>query len=814
MDEFRLALRRLTARPAATTASIVTLACAIGAAAAAWSLMSAVLLRPLPVRDPDRLMVVGYSLQYGPAAGSFWDGATYPLYPAIRDSGIFEDVTAHWGTPLRLPVDAGAGASPTFVGFVSRNFFSLLGVPIPLGRAFRADEDRRGAAPAAILTDAAWHHLFAANPGIIGRTIDVAGKKTTIVGVLPRGFRGVHLGDAPDLFLPLQTIDEVGSPSMNFFAEPNHISSPTAGLAIIGRLRPGESREQALARVRSVSRFTGSFPTHPDLTDIDTAALPPMARHGLRQFTLLLGGTVGLLLLIGCTAVGVLLLIRTEARREEFAMCLALGASRRRLVRGIGLEGLLLAIAGAAAALPVALWLMSGIRAFQLPGGVDIALLDLSIDRRVLFVTAAAAVGATLLMTLIAGLFGFSANLADALRSRGGSTARATRRRTRTILVASQVALALVLLVGAGLFARSVMAALTLNSGLDAAHLLTADVSFDDSGQSSIASRAFFADLRARLDREPSLASVSYSLDLGGMADHLIVDGVPLHLSSTVWSQAVDARYFRTVRLPVIEGRGFSADDRAGAPHVALVSESFARLVGHGGSALGHRVTRPFHEEGRPADVKRIVGVVPDVVERVSVLAPLAMYFPIAQTGLEPSRIVTARASGDVEAARRAIATTISHMNPALTPSSVLTIEERIGRQMSAQQFGIVVLGALAAIAVLLTALGTYVLAESMAALRLREMGIRAALGATRAQLGAIVLRESARLVGTGVLCGIGVAWLSADAIRSFLFQVQPLDPLTIAAAAGSIMVVAVLVSLRPALRAARVDLVHVLRND
>lgn len=813
MDELRFAIRRLTKRPGATLASVVTLACAIGAAAATWSLLSAVLLRPLPVSDPDRLMVVG-ERRIGPQVRRLYDGFTYPHYPLIREAGIFQDVVAYWGgaTPSLL-VGAGTSAVRKPVGFASHDFFTVLGVSIPVGRNFAKDDDRRGAPAVAILSDRYWRRTFGADPTVVGRMITVAGKPVTIVGVLTRGFRGVDLAQAPDLYLPLHTIADVASPLTNYFADTNHSSSPTAGVAIIGRLRSSSSSAEAVLRLSTlISPSNRGASREFGLTDINTSAIPAAARAGMRQFTTLLAATVGLLLLAGCVTVGTLLLIRTEARREELAMCLALGASRGRLARGIALEGAVLSSVGAIAALPLAWWLFSGLRAFRLPGGVDIGLLELAIDRRALAAAVFGSVAGTLLITLIAGVFGFSANIGDALRSRGGSTPRVTRR-TRAALVAAQVAVALVLLTGAGLFARSLTAALRLNVGRDMGRIVTAHVQVGQFGDAPTRATAFFDDLLVRLQQNAAVESVAFSVSRGGMLGKLTIDGVPRQPPSQVYFDAVDDRFFPTMRIPVVQGRNFSADDREQSPRVAIVSESFARMFSNGRSPLGVRVMMPFSGIGRAADVMAVVGVVPDVVTNVAVLEPLAMYFPISQHTAGLSRTVTVRAAGSADAARREVLSTIKSIDPAVTPGPLMTLEETIARQMSAQRFGALVLGALGVIAVLLTVLGTYVLAESMAALRMREMGIRAALGATAVQLGAIVLAETARLVGLGLIVGLGLAWVGASTIRAFLFQIEPLDPPMLAVVAALILTLAIIVSLRPAWRVARVDLGRVLKE-
>ena len=811
MDELRLALRRLLKRPASTLASIATLAAAIGAAAVTWSALSAVLINPLPVRDADQLLVVGTQVQRrtGPAVVTTH---LYPKFQQVRESGVFEHTVAQWGSSFLLPVNTGDAPARVDIGFATHDFFEFLGVQTILGREFSPEDDRRGATPVAVLTDRYWRTAFKADANVLGRTIDVAGKQVAIVGVLQPRFRGLSLAGKADLYLPFQTLGDVADPLSNFFAEPNHQSSPTAGTMILGRLRLGVTAVEAASRLAALNPVPPGRPATPIvLLAVNQAAIPEAARPGMARFSRLLAATVGLLLFIGCTTVGMLLLIRTEARRAEFAMCMALGASRARLARGIALEGAMLALGGSLAALPVAWWLFGLIRVFQLPGNISVELLELSLDAGVLAATIGAAVTAVLLIALVAGVFGFRADVADALRARTGVTPF-SRRASRGALVAAQVAVAVTLVAGAGLFARSLMAALSLNPGLDMSRIVMTTVTLRPHGYTPERAEIFFDTLRNRLQGNPAIDSVSMRVYEGGMSSsgQLTVNGVPRQFPSTLWYIRVDEPFFPTLSVRVLEGRNFTANDRAGSPPVALVTESFGRMLADGGSPLGRRLSGMSAADA-PIEV---VGVVSDTITNVEVLEPLILYLPLAQGRPSVARDVTARASEDVEDAQRAILAAVKEIDPQVIPTPPRTLEERMADQMGPQRLGATVLGALGAIAVLLTLLGTYVLAESMASARMKEMGIRAALGATRRQLGAMVLTDTTRLTVAGIAAGLALAWLGTTTIRSFLFQVEPFDPLTIGSVAISILVLALAVSLRAALRVARVDLAHVLRNE
>jgi putative ABC transport system permease protein len=814
VSEIRLAIRRLMRGRGAMIASVLTLATAIGAATATWSLLSAVLLNPLPVRDPERLAMVGAMYEAG-AGRSIQSGVAYPHYPHVAASGVFDSIAAIWLSPMPLPVGSQKAPESTSVMFVSRTFFDVLGVPIPIGRSFTATDDRRGAPVVAVLSDRYWRAAFGADPDVVGRSVTVGGKVATIIGVAPRGFRGLSLAQAPAMFLPLEIIADVGRPTTNYFADPQHPASATTGVGIIGRLRDGQVLEQARARLATLGARpgrSGSVSWH--VIDIQTAALPAVAREGTVRFARLLAATVVLLVLIGCSTVGLLLLVRTEARREEFAICLALGATRAQLARGIVIEGALLTIAAASLSPLVAWWLFSALSTFQLPGGIALGLLDLSLDRQALAVVLMGAAAATLLIALIAGAFGFRADVADSIRARAGATPRIARRGTRAVLLASQVAIALTLMASTALFARSLMAALDLNRRIDSARIVTIDqVPLEARGYAQARAAALFGELRQRLAGNPFVASVATSASQGGVGvgGTLTIDGLPRAFPTFVVFRHVDDNYFATMRMRMLRGRHFSSDDVVGAPAVGIVSESFARMIAPGGDVLGRHIAMVF---GRELNIE-IVGVVDDVFTDIRDAEPLALYMAMAQWA-DPvvNRAVVFRAADDVEVARREVLGVMRQLDSNLQLPAGFTLDERLMRQMAPQQFGFLVLGTLGAIALLLTVLGTYVLAETMAVMRTRELGIRATLGATTKSLTILVLRESALLVGIGLCAGLLLSWLGANTIRAFLFRIQPLDPVTLGVVAVVLLLVSIGVSMRPALRAARVDLSRVLRSE
>jgi predicted permease len=814
--ELRLAARRLLVRPGASVASILTLACAIGAGAATWTLLSATLLHPLAIDDPARVVVVGL----GDSARRSTPpqmAHVYPTYDAIRVSGVFGGLAA--GGSRTLPVVASGVSDFRTVFFASHDYFDTLGVRFARGRGFREDEDRPGAPLVAVISDRFWRGVLSTDPDVVGRTITVADRHAVVIGVAPPRFVGLNLASAPDLYLPLRTIrDVITTGPTNFFDDPAVRESPVAWVTIAARLRTGMSTADAVAALDLFARRVPSMRgSEAELQSAAIAAIPAAARPAMSGFAHLLAATVGLLLLIGCLTVGSLLLMRTEARRDELGTCLALGASRRRLAFGIGLEGALLSFTGAALGVPIGALLVRGACAFRLPGGIDVASLGPTIDLRALGAVAGCAVAASLGIALVAAMEGSSASIADAVRSRAGATPRRVRRRARAMLVVGQVAVALVFVAGAMLFARSLVHALRLNPGFDTAHLVTGTIGLGAYGYAPARGDGFFNELSRRLARDPEVRSVALSAFLGGMSPsgRLAIDGVPRSFPAFVAFTGIDGRYFPTMGLRVIEGRDFTPDDRRGSPRVAIVSRSFGRWLADGGSAIGHRITEPYSSEGQPAAVLEVVGVVPDVITDVNVLEPLVEYLPLAQESSSfPTRDITFRAAGDPAAAIRATFRAVAEIDPSVVPRALETMDAHIARQMSQQQLGMAVLGAFGVVALILTLVGAYVLTASMAAARMREMGIRAALGASGRQIGGIVLAETATLVGTGILIGLGLAWAGAGTIRPFLFRVTPLEPGPLAAVALAIFLVALAVGYAPARRASRVDLARLLREE
>ena len=450
-----------------------------------------------------------------------------------------------------------------------------------------------------MVSDRYWRTALGGAADAVGRTVTIVGTPATIIGIVPQRFRGVDLAGPPDIYLPLFGVGSLDPRLVysNPLDDPDG-TTPTSWVKTIGRLKAGATAAQVrqqLAGLPAVSRGRSQV----ELIPLNVTVIPVAARDAMQQFGMLLVATVGLLLLIGCISAGVLLVVRTEARREELAVCLALGGTRLSLARGIVIEGALVAVAGVAAAVPLAWWLFSLVRAFRLPGGIELDLLELTLDRAAWLAIAACGTVAIMLIATVAAAFGWAPQESGLLRSRASATPRVTRRRPRSALVVVQVAVALVLVAGASQIIRSLIAALSLNTGFDTANVITGDVSLRAHGYTEERADRFFDALRERLSQNPSVETMSLVQRRGTMTPYgqLVVDSQRKQFPTTVRFIAVDEQYFSTVGMRVVAGRDLSSRDTMASPRVAVVSESFGRLVTAGRGS------------DRPSDLRFLFGV-------------------------------------------------------------------------------------------------------------------------------------------------------------------------------------------------------------
>jgi predicted permease len=825
------AVRTLLRAPAFTAVAVATLALGIGANTAIFSLVNATLLARLPVRSPEDLVYV-----FRGAAGNFSGVFAYPEYVELRDGNSVLDGLAVWGG---ITASMNADAETDLVGgaIVSGNFFELLGVTAERGRALRASDDvTPGAHPVAVISHGLWQRRFGGRSDIVGHTILLNGARFTVVGVMPREFPGAQVGAVRDLYVPMMMQALIRPPRGGYSGEMNPDLLETRGnrwLFAVGRLRPGVTRGAAQAALTLVAQQhepppppgRASRPLEIRATPVNDGM--PTQRERMAPVAKLLGAIVSCVLLIACANVANLLLSRASARRREIAVRLAIGASRARLLRQLLTESVLIALLGGAAGVGLAFWLVGALRASPPPAGGLPITLDFAIDLRVLLFTLLLSVATGIAFGLLPALRASQPTLVPALKDESFiPDERARRFDLRKALVVAQVALSLVLLIASSLFVRSLREAQAIHPGFDVERLVTLPLNVNLLRYTRAQGRAFYAQAVERAQSLPGIESASVArvavLTGGGSIRGLAVEGRELADSegrsdgtgmaasdpSTVNVNMIGLSYFRTLGIPLRRGRDFGAEDREASPAVAVVNEAFARLHFPHDEVLGKRLSFG----GRQGPWREIVGVVADSKYLTLGEAPAAIvYLPLAQNH-ETGVTLYARTTGDPTAVAAALRREIQALEPNLPLGNPTPVRETLRASLYVARMGAILIAAFGALALALACVGLYgVMAFSMAR-RTRELGIRMALGAERAQVFSLVIREGLALVGCGLLLGLALAAASARFVERFLYGVRPVDPLTFAVTPVVLLGVALLACVVPARRATAVDPMLALR--
>ena len=801
VQDARYGLRALRRTPGFTVAALLTLALGIGANSAIFSVVNAVLLRPLPYPNPDRLVQL-----VGRTPGGEWsnhDGATYLHF---RDRlRTLEALAAYSGAGSFNLVN---GDTAEFVSglYVSREYFSVFGVPPAIGQPFTDVQDRVGGPPVVILAHGLWQRQFESDPGVIGRVILLGDKPVAVVGVMPASFDPF----APvDLYLPLRPGTTGRGGGSNY--------------TVAGRLRPDVSIDQASAEVAAVSTTLeagqgAAFAARPTFA---VASLQQTIARPVRPALVMMLGAVGLLLVIACANTASLLLARASGRGREMAVRAALGADRGRIVRQLLTESVILALSGACLGLLIAYWIVPALLALTPPGYLVIE--DAHIDATVLLVTMGVAVATGLLFGLAPALSLSRQELAQAFRDDGGrATAGRRSGMLRKTLVVAEVAVCMLLLVGAGLLVQTFVRLRAVDAGFDPAGVLTARMSLQGERYATPEDLNRFYDQALERIRE-----------LPGVRSAAVVNGVPIERALNLNVDVLDGPkqvenaltdwryattdYFATMRIPIVEGRGFAPADRRGASPVAVVSEEFARRFFDGQSPLGRHI-RVFEADG----AMEIVGIAKDLKEGgLKNPPPAVMYVPVAQTHERAIRTThsyyqvswVVRADNPGAVLRRQIEEIIRTLDPKQPISVFRTMTEVKSRAIAPERFQMTLLAAFAGIGLLLAAAGLYGLLAYSVAQRTREFGIRIALGATRAHIMRAVIWNGTVLAGGGVVIGAAAALALTRTLQTFVWGVSTLDPPTFIVVAIVLVVVSTIASAAPALRAVRLDPVNALRK-
>lgn len=807
------AVRMLARTPAFTFVICLTLALGIGANAVIFSAVDAVLLRGAPVGDPSSVVSIYTTSADG---RDRFSTSSYPDYVDLRDSRLLESVAVFASIPLVLQSEG--GAEPVAGELVSGNYFDVLGVTIPLGRTFSADEDRSGAAVrVVVLSHGAWTNRFAADPGVIGRPIMLNGNAYTVVGVAPRGFSGPILGRAPEMWAPAALQPELRPPSAGLrrtlgSANLLGVRGPR-WLNMIGRLTPGSTVASTASAADVLSGgLESSYPTTNRGRRFNVVPLGdgPGVRTSSRPMLRLLTGAVILVLLIACANVASLLLTRAVTRRREIAVRMAVGAGRGRLIRQWLTESVLLAILGSLGGLFIAWWGAPVLYQFGIPVSVP-----LGVTSRVFRFTLAVAVGTGLLFGLAPVIQTLRRNTVEALRDEGGAVASGSGATAmRSAFVIAQVALSLMLLVGAGLFLRTLRNATAVDLGYDVDRVLLAEINLDVRGYSQEAGQAAYAQLLERVKALPGVDAVGAArvtvLSGGARTISVSVDGKPVTADGSngidVRANVVSPGYLDAMGIRLRSGRNFMPSDAPGAPRVVIISEALAAKLFPGLDPGGRIVMMGD-------DPLQVVGVAPDTVYRSAVERnpPPFLYVPLFQN-YESGITLHVRAAADPEGLVPGIRRTLGELDPQLVLGRPRLLRSEFTRSIGDQRMMATMIGLFGVVALVLAAIGLYGVMAHLAGERTTEIGIRIALGARPRSIFGLILADGMRLVAIGAVIGVAGALAGTKYLQNQLFGVTPADPLTFAGVLVTLLVVAIAACLIPARRAMRVDPATALR--
>src|SRR5215472_5406381 len=817
LKDIRFALRQLLKQPAFTVIAIVTVALAIGATTAVLSLVNGLLVRPLPYREPQQLVLL---LQHFKSQNL----ERIPVSPPeFRDyetrAHSFEKLGAFGYTSFNLAAEDRperiAGATLT------AEVLRLLGVSPIKGRFFHPEECTLGRDDVVIISARLWQRRFNSDPRIIGAKLLLDGKNFTVVGVMPAGFdfplqlfnlgNGGQFGGRAEIWKPLAFTDEEMK------------ERGSRSYTIVGRLAPGTSVAQAQAEIETVNaQMRREHPenyTQDNSFGGDLFLLQDLAVAGMRPALLILLGAVSLVLLIACANLTTMLLARAAAREREIAIRVALGAGRLRLLKQVFTESVLLALIGGAVGVLLALW---GVELLKTIGAQTVPRLrEVNVDLVVLGVTLAICVGTGIIFGLAPGLAGARPELTEALKEGGRSSTQGTRRnRLRSGLVIAEVALALVLLSGAGLLIKSFVRLQNVNPGFNPRNALTFEISLPKMQYPNDPSIIRFNnEAQRRIAALPGVEAAGFSpiLPLAGTNSDssFAIEGRSSDKNSPSPDEElreVSSDYFRALGTPLIKGRFFTDADKADAPPVIIVNQTFARKFWPNEDALGKRIVMG----GMSDDPKwiTIVGIVGDIRHFGLDIDPKPeMYVPFAQSGYSTA-IYVVRSNQDPQILLAAIRREIQAIDPAVPLANVRRFENLIADSVAPRRLSVVLLGVFAGVAVLLASVGIYGVMSFLVVQRTHEMGVRMALGAQRSDVMKLVLVRSLKLISAGTIIGLIVALMSTHTLRALLYSVSAFDMATFALVTILLGAIALAASYVPAIRATRADPMIVLGHN
>jgi putative ABC transport system permease protein len=813
VHDFRQSLRLLRREPTSAVAAVCTLALAIGANTAVFSVVDKVLVQPLPIERADRIMAIWPRERANPTTIGEISYATFRMW----QEGVqgFQSLAATGSTTWSLTLREGEPATVP-VAAVSGSFFSLLGTSAATGRTLVPEDDQRGGNRVAVMSHGSWVRRFGTDPNVVGRRLRFEDAVYTVVGVMPERFdypRGA------ELWVPL--VPQLEDASKHWKIDV--LSEPGFGvLFVLGRLDPRITIDAARKSVSALMARGAGTAFRPGME----AVLTPLDEHifgNTRPALVALAACVGLVLLIGCANVAVLLLVRVTTRAHEMATRLALGATRWRIVRQSLTDAVVLTVLGALVGLGLAYWTVKILVALA-PADV-LRLEAVRSDGRTLAFTWTLSVVTALLVGLVPGMQASRRNLAQVLNSGGSRLVRP--RRLRSALVVVQVGLALVLLVCAGLVGRSFRNMLQIDIGFTPSRLLTLDVTLPKAPADR--HNAFYTALLARVRALPGVNAVGavYQRPLEhagiGMDATILLEGQRTELQFRDWEQnplvnleSVTPDYFRAIGLAVVRGRAFTEADTDRAPRVAIISEKLARRLWPGQDPIGKRLLPPGaspDQQGRPRWAT-VVGMVHDARYRGLTDLRFDLYLPYLQIPGTLVKHLMVRTSGDPLSLVPSIRSEARHLDPSTLVEKVATMEDLVERATAPWRFSAWTLGLLSLLALALASLGVYAAISQSVVERTREIGVRVAVGALPREIVGLILREGLGLTLAGIAMGLAVALGVGRMLTAILYEVRPIDPLTLAMMAMLFIVVSGVALILPAWRAARVDPALALRYE
>jgi predicted permease len=811
----RYAFRSFAANPGFAGVAILMLALGIGANATIFSWVNAVLLNPLPGAQRTAELV-NITYQY---RGDVMPSFSYPDYQDLsRETKQLSGIAGFDDLAVGIVIDR--EAERAWAQVVTANFFEVLGAGVSLGRGFVAEEDRPGGGSTVVISDAYWKRRFNADPTVIGRQVRVNSHPFTVVGVAAEGFHGGTSGLSHDMWLPIGT-QPIVMPGGNRLD-----ARGSRWLALVGRMQAGVSHEQVRAELNSIlDGMRAAFASQKRYIDHQAAVFslnnaPDGGVAVLRPVLLILSAVAAVVLLITCANLAGLLLARASSRQREIAIRLSMGAGRARIVQQLLVEGAVLGTLGAAAALIALRWTSGLLIGFAPPSELPIHL-SVHIDATVVWFTAAVTIGTVLLFALAPAAQAAPADVATTLRDSGSAGRAFGRHRLRRALVAAQVALSISLLVGAGLCLRSLNQATQMTPGFQAEGVVVGWLDLFSAGYTAEEGRAFYERALERVRALPGVESASLSRRIplgfmGGSFSDITVEG---HAKSDDDPQGVGLNYVgpdyaRTLRIPVIAGRDLSSDDTFERPRVSLITESMAKVYWKDRDPIGGRFMFGSPRPDQEPQWITVIGVVKDIKQRTlteraqpSAMIPMLQFY-------SSTSVLNVRTASGLQAIGGQLQQALRELDPRVPFYNVSLLADHTRAATFQQKLAGDLLVVFGALALALAGIGSYGVLSYLVGLRRREIGIRLAVGATRADVFRLIAGSGARLIGVGLIAGLLLSVGVGIGLESLLIGIEPTDPMTYAGVVGVLTIVAAAACLIPARRAAAVDPAITLRDE